>query len=86
MASIPGHRMHWALASTPGQTKITDLTPEVSVLRGNLSKPAPARSAPRAEGDVRSGTIIDMEFAAALVAVRTPLPLADIKIVRIEAS
>jgi hypothetical protein len=34
--------------------------------------------------DVRSGTIIDMEYAAALVAVRTPLPLADIKIVRIE--
>jgi hypothetical protein len=35
--------------------------------------------------DVRSGTIIDMEYAAALVAVRTSLPLADIKIVRIEA-
>ncbi|MGH3830918.1 MAG: hypothetical protein ACRDRS_10800 [Pseudonocardiaceae bacterium] len=36
--------------------------------------------------NVRSGTIIDMEYAAALVAVRIPLPLADIKIVSIEAS
>ncbi len=35
--------------------------------------------------DVRSGTLIDVEYAAALVAVRTPLPLADIKIVSIEA-
>jgi hypothetical protein len=34
--------------------------------------------------DVRSGTVIDMDYAAALVAVRTPLSLADIKIVRIE--
>ncbi|MGH3799796.1 MAG: hypothetical protein ACRDTD_06625 [Pseudonocardiaceae bacterium] len=34
--------------------------------------------------DVRSGTMIDMEYAAALVAVRAPLPLADIKILRIE--
>jgi hypothetical protein len=36
--------------------------------------------------DVRNGTAIDMEYAAALVAVRTPLSLADIKIVRIEES
>lgn len=35
--------------------------------------------------DIRSGTIVDMEYAAALVAARTPLPLADIKIVKIEA-
>lgn len=35
--------------------------------------------------NVRSGTIIDMEYAAALVAVRTSLLLADIKIVKIEA-
>ena len=34
--------------------------------------------------DVRSGTAIDMDFAAALVAVRTPLSLADIKIIKIE--
>ena len=34
--------------------------------------------------DVRRGTIIDMDYAAALVAVRTTLPLADVKIVRIE--
>ncbi|MGH3426638.1 MAG: hypothetical protein ACRDQZ_03545 [Mycobacteriales bacterium] len=34
--------------------------------------------------DVRRGTVIDMEYAAALVAVRTPLPLADITIVKIE--
>ncbi|MGH3698158.1 MAG: hypothetical protein ACRDRU_00375 [Pseudonocardiaceae bacterium] len=34
--------------------------------------------------DVRSGTVIDMEYAAALVAVRTPLSLADIKILRVE--
>ncbi|MBV9143550.1 MAG: hypothetical protein JO115_21995 [Pseudonocardiales bacterium] len=34
--------------------------------------------------DVRSGTVMDMDFAAALVAVRTPLSLADIKFVRIE--
>lgn len=34
--------------------------------------------------DVRSGTVMDMDFAAALVAVRTPLSLADIEIVRIE--
>lgn len=35
--------------------------------------------------DVRSGTVIDVDYAAALVAVRTPLPLADIRIVRIIA-
>jgi hypothetical protein len=35
--------------------------------------------------NVRSVAIIDMEFTAVSVAVRTPLPLADIKIVRIEA-
>ncbi|MGH3915245.1 MAG: hypothetical protein ACRDTC_17835 [Pseudonocardiaceae bacterium] len=35
--------------------------------------------------DVRSGTVIDEDYATALVAVRTPLNLADVKIVRIEA-
>ncbi len=35
--------------------------------------------------DVRSGTVIDVEYAAALVAVHTPLLLADIKIVKVEA-
>lgn len=35
--------------------------------------------------DVRNGTVIDVDYAAALVAVRTPLSLADITIVRIEA-
>ena len=34
--------------------------------------------------DVRSGTIIDLDYAAALVAVRTPMFLADMKIIRIE--
>jgi len=34
--------------------------------------------------DVRSGEIIDLDYAAALVAVRTPLPLANVKIIRIE--
>ncbi|MGH3720202.1 MAG: hypothetical protein ACRDRI_15430 [Pseudonocardiaceae bacterium] len=34
--------------------------------------------------DVRRETLIDLDYAAALVAVRTPLPLADIKILRIE--
>lgn len=35
--------------------------------------------------DVRSGTVIDADYAAALVAVRTPLPLADVRIVKIMA-
>jgi len=35
--------------------------------------------------DVRSGTIIDMDYTAGLVAVRTPLHLADVKIIEIEA-
>jgi hypothetical protein len=35
--------------------------------------------------DVRRGTIIDMDYAAALVAARTPLPLRDVIVVRIEA-
>lgn len=34
--------------------------------------------------DVRTGTIIDLDYAAGIVAVRTPLPLADVKIIRIE--
>lgn len=34
--------------------------------------------------DVRDGEIIDLDYAAALVAVRTALPLADVQIVRIE--
>jgi hypothetical protein len=33
--------------------------------------------------DVRSGTVIDADYAAALVAVRTPLPLAEVRIVKI---
>jgi hypothetical protein len=36
--------------------------------------------------DVRNGTIIDMDYAVALVAVRTPLPLADVKIIKIEVN
>jgi hypothetical protein len=36
--------------------------------------------------DVRDGTIIDLDYAAALVAVRTSLPLTDVKILRIETS
>lgn len=36
--------------------------------------------------DVRSGTIIDEDYATALVAVRTPLNLADVRIIRIEAN
>lgn len=35
--------------------------------------------------DVRRGTVIDMDHAAGLVAVRTTLHLADVKIIRIEA-
>jgi len=34
--------------------------------------------------DVRRGTIIDMDHAAGLVAVRTPLPLDEVKIVEIK--
>ncbi|MGH3916264.1 MAG: hypothetical protein ACRDTC_23080 [Pseudonocardiaceae bacterium] len=34
--------------------------------------------------DVRRGTIIDADHAAGLVAVRTPLPLNEVKIIRIE--
>lgn len=34
--------------------------------------------------DLRRGTIIDLDYAAALVAVRTPLPLEEVMIVRIE--
>ena len=34
--------------------------------------------------DVRRGTIIDLDYAVALVAVRTPLPLDEVRIVRIE--
>jgi len=34
--------------------------------------------------DVRSGTVIDTDHAVGLVAVRTPLPLDEIRIVRIE--
>ncbi len=34
--------------------------------------------------DVREGEIIDLNYAAALVAVRAALPLADVQIVRIE--
>ncbi len=33
---------------------------------------------------VPSGTTVDMDYAAAIVAIRTPLLLADVKIVRIE--
>lgn len=35
--------------------------------------------------DVRSAEIIDLDYAAALVAVRASLPLTDVKIIRIEA-
>jgi hypothetical protein len=35
--------------------------------------------------DIRNGTVLDMDYAAALVAVRTPLLLADVKIIKIEA-
>ena len=34
--------------------------------------------------DVRRGTVIDADYAGGLVAVRTPLPLDDVRIVRIE--
>ena len=34
--------------------------------------------------DVRRGTVIDVDHAMGLVAVRTPLPLDEIRIVRIE--
>lgn len=34
--------------------------------------------------DVRRGTVIDTDHATGLVAVRTPLPLKEIMIVRIE--
>jgi len=34
--------------------------------------------------DVRRGTAIDSEYAVGVVAVRTPLPLDQIRIVRIE--
>ncbi|MGH4012770.1 MAG: hypothetical protein ACRDSL_02290 [Pseudonocardiaceae bacterium] len=34
--------------------------------------------------DVRSGTVIDLDYATGLVAVRTPLLLADVKIISIE--
>ncbi|MGH3913148.1 MAG: hypothetical protein ACRDTC_07030 [Pseudonocardiaceae bacterium] len=34
--------------------------------------------------DLRRGTVIDTDHAAGLVAVRTPLPLDEIRIVRIE--
>ncbi|MGH3928982.1 MAG: hypothetical protein ACRDTF_03280 [Pseudonocardiaceae bacterium] len=34
--------------------------------------------------DVRRGTVIDVDYAVGLVAVRTPLSLAEIRIVRIE--
>lgn len=35
--------------------------------------------------DLRRGTVIDLDYAAALVAVRTPLPLDEIRVIRIEA-
>jgi len=35
--------------------------------------------------DVRNGTVIDMDYAAALVAVRTSLALDEVRIIRIEA-
>lgn len=34
--------------------------------------------------DLRRGTVIDAHYAVGLVATRTPLPLDEIKIVRIE--
>ena len=34
--------------------------------------------------DIRRGTVIDVDYAEGLVAVRTPLPLDQIRIVRIE--
>ena len=34
--------------------------------------------------DVRSGTIIDTDYATGLVAVRTTIPLAEVKIIKIE--
>lgn len=34
--------------------------------------------------DVRRGTVIDVDHATGLVAVRTPLPLNEIMIVRVE--
>ncbi len=34
--------------------------------------------------DLRRGTVIDTHYARGLVAVRTPLPLDEVKIVRIE--
>lgn len=33
--------------------------------------------------DVRRGEVIDLDYAAAMVAVRTALPLADVRVVRI---
>ncbi|MGH3915429.1 MAG: hypothetical protein ACRDTC_18780 [Pseudonocardiaceae bacterium] len=34
--------------------------------------------------DVRRGTVIDTDHARGLVAVRTPLPLDEVRIIRIE--
>jgi hypothetical protein len=35
--------------------------------------------------DVRAGTVIDLDYAVGMVALRTPLALADVKIIRIVA-
>lgn len=35
--------------------------------------------------DVRRGTIIDLGYATAMVAVRTPLPLDAVRVIRIES-
>ncbi|MGH3939137.1 MAG: hypothetical protein ACRDTG_10985 [Pseudonocardiaceae bacterium] len=35
--------------------------------------------------DVRRGTVIDTDHAVGLVAVRTPIPLDEVRIIRIEA-
>ncbi len=34
--------------------------------------------------DLRRGTVIDTEYATALVAVRTTLPLNEVRIIRVE--
>ncbi|MGH3930534.1 MAG: hypothetical protein ACRDTF_11230 [Pseudonocardiaceae bacterium] len=34
--------------------------------------------------DLRRGTVIDLDYTAVLVAVRTPLSLTDVRIIKIE--
>ncbi|MGH3899953.1 MAG: hypothetical protein ACRDTA_17285 [Pseudonocardiaceae bacterium] len=54
-----------------------------TVLIVYASRRRPAARNQEIKVDVRRGTIIDTDHAAGLVAVRTPLPLAEVKIIRI---